>query len=110
MLFSEITTEHYLKLSKNSITVKDFNDKTRGIIRAQRFTDAPPRVQFEHSKAIGASGIWKSHHADKAYISSGNIYFIDYAFNEKYKSDNYLNMIDAAAAAGIIVIKCRALL
>lgn len=47
-----------VKIGKTSITVKDENNKTRGIVKnIFLFNDAPPRISFKYSKIIKEVGI-----------------------------------------------------
>lgn len=48
-----------VKIGKTSITVKDENNKTRGIVKnILLFEDAPPRISYQFSKIIKEVGIW----------------------------------------------------
>lgn len=48
-----------VKISAGTITVKDENDKTRGMVRnVKTWARFSNREQFDHHKAITAAGIW----------------------------------------------------
>lgn len=67
----------YVKISDRSITCKDENGKTKGIVtNAINFLKMQPNKQFEYSGKLRASGIWGSGEANKVYIIDGKIYYL----------------------------------
>lgn len=67
----------YVKIGKTSITIKDDDGKTRGIIRnIQKFTDMPSRYQFEHSKSMRKNGFWGTGLIDNVVFLDKKCYFL----------------------------------
>ena len=66
----------FIKICKNSITVKDENDKTRGVIRnVTNFRDLQPNKQFDYVKIINEfRKIGVS--ITKFYIKDSRVYFL----------------------------------
>ena len=49
----------YVKLSKGSITVKDDNGKTKGLVKGlTRFLDLQANKKTDYSKLLRNSGVW----------------------------------------------------
>jgi len=80
-----ITDYYGVKLSERSITAKDENGKTRGVVKATRFKAAPPRVQIDYSKQ--ARAIMEAGKLDNLYISDGRLFYINSANSLKYYND-----------------------
>ena len=72
-----------VKLSPRSITVKDENNKTKGIVRGiQNFKECRPNVQVEIWKVIRQYNL----PLDRIYYAEGQWYFIH---NEKWIEDYF---------------------
>ena len=112
-----------VKISPHSITCKDERGKTCGIVRnITLFTQAQPRIQFEHHKTVNVCGMRDGYDLIKnLIISDGKLYYLydlkPIEFYEKYikglsgfESDTkrYNQRIQAAekAAEYITVIPC----
>lgn len=74
MKINELINERVI-LSRASITCKHDN-KTAGIVRAERFTDLPPRVAVDYFHKLKLSGIWSAGKAKQVYVSGGNLYYL----------------------------------
>lgn len=86
MTITEIKDKR-VKLSPKSITVKDEYDKTRGVVKAVRWNELPPREQFNFRNIMNASGLWGSNSEllEQVYVVNGKIYFL---WNKRYE-ENY---------------------
>lgn len=80
-----------IKISKTSITCKDENDKTCGIVRGiKKFMDVRPNIQVDYFGKIRAAGAWTSNlNVMNNIIMDGNkLYYFDdigaYETYEKY--------------------------
>lgn len=70
---------HYAKLSPNTITVKDENGKTRGIVHATCWKNLPPRESCAWFKALRDCGLWGNSRAKVAtnvYMADGQLYWL----------------------------------
>ncbi|MBQ1777224.1 MAG: hypothetical protein IIZ93_03615 [Acidaminococcaceae bacterium] len=66
-----------VKISDRSITCKDENGKTKGVVTgAIRFKSLQPNKQMEYFRRISESGLWCSGEMDKVYILNGKIYYL----------------------------------
>lgn len=76
-----------VKISARSITVKDENDKTCGIVRnVVRFKDLPINKQFDWFKVVKECGVWGHENLlNRFLICDGKAYFL---FNTK-RDDTY---------------------
>lgn len=85
MTITEIKDKR-VKLSPRSITIKDENDKTRGVVKAIRWDELPPREHFNFRNIVCASGLWGSGDKlmEQVYVVNGKIYFL---WNKKYEED-----------------------
>ncbi len=118
MLLHEIEGKN-IKLSANTITVKDDAGKTRGLIRGiTRFKEARPNVQMQFFKVLRASGLWEAGKSDSVYIDGKELVYIE----NKRTSDHYNNtrmqesfpeewgkykdLMEAVKASGIKVYHC----
>lgn len=65
-----------IKVSAHSITIRDENGKTRGVIRdIRKFRDLRPREQMDYKKAI--SPVWgKSDLLENVVFHDGEMYFL----------------------------------
>lgn len=86
MTITEIKDKR-VKLSPRSITVKDEYDKTRGVVKAVRWNELPPREHFNFRNIMTASGLWGSNSEllEQVYVVNGKIYFL---WNKRYE-ENY---------------------
>jgi hypothetical protein len=79
----------YVKISDRSITCKDENGKTKGIVtNAVKFGKLQPNKQIDYFKQIRAAGLWGNGESEKVYIIDGKIYYLfnlkPLEFYEKY--------------------------
>lgn len=84
---------HYAKLSPNTITVKDDQGKTRGIVHATCWKNLPPRETSAWFKTLRSSGLWGNPRANVAtnvYMADGQLYWL-YNTNA---DDYYLANVD----------------
>ena len=113
-------------LSAGSITAKDADGNTAGIVRGvARFSDAPARVQFDHARSIRAAGIWGNTLNPGLYsalvIEGGRPVLLysdkrdaDHAryFSEDARSvaayEDRRAVLEKCAAAGVAVVHCAA--
>lgn len=117
-----------VKISAGTITVKDENDKTCGMVRGVRpFKSWAPREAAEYFKSLKASGIWGSRDVstENVILDGKQLYYL----NDLRPLQNYERMravfesdpawesevrhyqvrkaiAEQAAAAGMIVIDC----
>lgn len=103
----------YVKPSKGSITVKDENGKTKGIVRGiARFKDLQSNKQIDYSKLLRNSGIWGNKKIDlnNCYIVDNAVYLIRNMNGYKYFSNEEKQIYDTMYARiksfGITVIPC----
>lgn len=48
-----------IKIGKTSITIKDENDKTRGIVQnIRKFSDLRSNIQMDYFKQLREAGVW----------------------------------------------------
>lgn len=71
------SVRQYVKIGKTSITIKDDDGKTCGIIRnIQKFTDMPPRDQFLYSKSMRKNGFWGTELINNVVFLDKKCYFL----------------------------------
>lgn len=80
-----------VKLADRSITCKDRNGKTKGVVtNVTRFRALQPNKAVDYFKQIKAAGLWGSGESDRVYIIDGKIYYLfnlsPIEFYEKYYS------------------------
>lgn len=102
-----------VKASANTLTAKDENGKTRGMVRSvRRFRDAPARDQFDAATK-----------ARKAGVDRGDLFAVDmfiynrelivlkdvrkYETNRKHGGGKYNEAVDRIQEAGLIVIPVK---
>lgn len=84
-----------IKIGKTSITVKDDNNKTRGIVRnISRFADLQPNKAFELFQTVKAAGLWGcgDDTIQRVIYADGQLYYLhnlrdDDSYN-RYFADN----------------------
>ena len=116
MNITELINEK-VTLSRASITCKR-DGKTAGIVRADRFTELPPRVASEYWSKLKRSGLWNAGKADRVYASGGKLYYL---LNKKHLETlqklaerdpssreelDRLNLLTSQAAELVTVIPC----
>lgn len=79
-----------VKLSPRSITVKDSEGKTSGVVKAKRWGELSTREQADNWKSLKRAGIWgnrcgATHLIDRVYSVNGKLYFFN---NKKYHEDH----------------------
>lgn len=77
-----------VRIGKTSITVKDENNKTRGVVKnICTWETLPPRRRFNFHKLISQSGIWGNEYLVKNLIFDENEMFLLKDMNrlEKWK-------------------------
>lgn len=92
-----------VKLSRSTITLKDENDKTTGMIRGlDRFSDLQPNKQFERSSELRRAGVSPS------VIGQQNIYYSGkqgYIIARNRHSEQQKEQYEKAEKAGFIIVK-----
>lgn len=64
-------------LSRSTITVKDDEGKTKGMVRGLcRFNDAPNSKQFELAPLLKSSGIWDNGELSCTYIDGSSLVYV----------------------------------
>lgn len=118
----------HVKIGKTSITVRDDNGKTCGIIRnAWKFCELQPNKQVDFSKSVRASGLWGCSIdgiMNRVVICEGKIYYFnDLRVLEQYEqmmkssfggfldtvTKNYIrrkNIVEGCKENAITVINC----
>ena len=111
---------YFIKLSTGSITAKDENGKTCGLVRGvRRWKDAPSRVQFDFSRLLRASGLLSAGKSDNVYIDGKSLYYIASKNSEDYyegkhgnadywkeEAEKHYALIAQAEKAGVRVLHC----
>lgn len=120
MKITDITPEYKIKPNKTSITVKDNEGKTKGVITDCRtFHNMATREQFELHDQLKKFGINNLEIASNCVLKDGEIYFLynisSRKWIEKYgvfdeREQDKLNKLEAQAKQlkenGIKVIEC----
>lgn len=76
MKITDITNKT-IKLSKHSITVKDEQDKTRGVVRGVTpFKELRTAEQMKYWKQLRECGLWGSEFMDGFIICDGEPYYL----------------------------------
>lgn len=85
MKITEVSGQ-YAKLSPNSITVKDGNGKTRGIVRATCWRNLPPRTAADWWRILRDSGLWGSRYNVNTaiYLCDGKLYWLYNTSSDDY--------------------------
>lgn len=103
----------YVRLSKGSITVKDENGKTKGLVRGlTRFLDLQTNKRIDYFKLLRNSGVWgnKKIDMDNCYILDGAVYLIrnmnSYKYYTEEEKEKYDTMYQNIENYGVIVIPC----
>lgn len=66
-----------VKISARSITCKDENGKTKGIVTgAEKFRNLQPNRAIDYFKQIKSAGLWGNGESDNIYIYEGKIYYL----------------------------------
>lgn len=104
---------HNVKASKGSITVKDENDKTRGIVRdLTRFNDLQANKKILYSNVLREAEVWGNSkiNIDNCYVLDGEIYLLKnlrcYKYYSEEEQTDYNNMYLKISNHGINVIEC----
>lgn len=109
-----------IKISKNSITIKNEKGKTCGVVRnIISLYDMQANKQFEYYKQIKNAGLHGKISIKDCIISSGNMYMFRNIKNELYyekygyftekekeKAEETQKIYNIAMAAGFEVIEC----
>lgn len=82
---SRISNAYNIKISKSTITLKDQDGKTRGMIRGvSRFTDMPARDQVEVSATIKrAGGLGEGVKKSDVFKYDGKLYVLNNAYVQR---------------------------
>lgn len=98
-----------VKMSANSLTVKDENGKTAGVItRATRFNNLPFREQVNFSGAVRASGFWGK--TSSLIACNNKLYYLYNLRRLKYADDTETAELESEkeqAAKYFEVIPCH---
>lgn len=90
MFISEIENKK-VKVGMASITVKNENGKTSGVVRNIRsFKALLPRLPQDIWKRLRDSGIWGSGYCDNIVESDGQLYYL----HDLWKDENYYQFMD----------------
>ena len=114
-----------VKISASTLTVKDEDGKTRGLVRGVRpFKSWSIKEEFENNKLLGLSGLWGGANRrlidlDRVILDGSKMYFLHdlrkeenynkYFANceaEKERHAQYMEILKKCEAAGVTVIKC----
>ena len=104
MMITEVEG-HNVKLSAHTITVKDDEGKTRGLVRsASRYQDLPMNRQIDFWKTVKRSGLLSSggKFMRAVFVDGKNLYWLCNNSDEE--------LIQTAQAAGVTVIKVKRIL
>lgn len=124
----EDVKNRYIKISPRSITVKNENGKTCGVVRDIRlFKDVRPYIQMQYFQALRKAGIWGCKFRNlmqSVIISDGKCYYMHnltpienykrifesesskFFETEKEHYKQLLNIAEEAKVNGIEVIPC----
>jgi len=117
-----------VKISASTLTVKDENDKTRGLVRGVRsYKTWSAREQFDNRVLLGVSGLWAGANSrlidlDRVILDGSKMYFLhDLRREENYHKywehmpgcdaerehhAQYMEILKKCEAAGVSVISC----
>ena len=114
-----------VKVSAHSITVKNENGKTCGIVHADRLVDCPMRIIRDHWKTLRQAGLWGTPEYHNVVLYENKLYLLYSTwvedFLEKYPNrtltaldldsryEKRQEQIVNAQNAGIEVISCLVL-
>ena len=95
--------DYEVRISANTLTAKDENGKTRGLVRGtKRFKDAPLRVQVDACGIAKKAGVNRADlFAAGAIVYENNLIFLH---DTRKRDEKYLAAIDRIKAAGLTVI------
>lgn len=66
-----------VKLSPRSITCKDENGKTKGVVSgAVKFEDLQPNKAIDYFHTIRDAGLWGNGESENIYVYGGKIYYL----------------------------------
>ena len=104
---------HNVKASKGSITIKNENDKTIGIVmNLTRFNDLQANKKILYSKLLRDSDVWGNSkiNMDNCYVLDNKVYLLKNLRSCKYYSEeeqiDYDDMYLKISNNGINVIEC----
>jgi hypothetical protein len=120
MNITDITLDYRIKPSKTSITVKDQNGKTKGIITdCKTFQNMSDRDRFDLHSKLKKSGINSLDIATNCVIKNGDVYYLynislkkfiqqygAYSETEQNKLDKMEAVIEMVKQCNIPVIEC----
>lgn len=109
-----------VKICKSSITIKDENGKTCGVVRdITRFSDVQPNKQFEIGSCLRKMGVAKWVDMSACVMKGTNFYFLRnvksklfhekhgfFSDEEKQRYDKTNEAYEKITAAGLEVIEC----
>lgn len=111
-----------VKISAHSITVKNENGKTCGIVHADRLVDCPMRIIRDHWKTLRQAGLWGTPEYHNVVLCENKLYLLYSTwvedFLEKYPNrtltaldldsryEKRQEQIMYAQTAGVEVISC----
>lgn len=112
-----------VKISKCSITIKDDNGKTRGIVQnIQKFNDVQFNKSMDYFRILKNTGAWQSRdfNVDTCIVKDAKMYVFrnmnTVRFQEKYgyfseeekrRAEDLEAIYNALRAVGIEVIECK---
>lgn len=78
-----------VKISARSLTCKDENGKTKGVVTcAENFLNLRPNLQFQYAKIVRNSGLWSAGESKNVFLIDGKLYYLfdlsPIEFYEKY--------------------------
>ena len=77
-----------VKIGLTSLTVKDDNNKTCGVVRnISRFKDLSPRVAQPLWKKLRDCGIWGTKYIDNIIVDGGELYYLHNLKADKFYRD-----------------------
>lgn len=66
----------WVKISAHSITVKNENGKTCGIVHADRLADCSMRVIYDHWKTLRQAGLWGTPECHNVVLYENKLYLL----------------------------------
>lgn len=66
----------WVKISAHSITVKNENGKTYGIVHADRLADCPMRIIYDHWKTLRQAGLWGTPEYHNVVLYENKLYLL----------------------------------
>lgn len=109
-----------IKIGKTSITIKDENNKTRGVVKNMlRLSEAPTRIVFDYWQQLKKHEIGQKIRLNKCIIWNGDMWILHnmssksfyekYGFfsnEEKMRHEETENIYEILRAAGFNIIDC----